>query len=382
MKRTLPFVILVVLAAGIGTQPAVADDNWTEDCNSARTLEPGTYTGTLSPGDTDAFEIRIPEGDSVNVTLQRGNDEATFRFDEVLTGDRGDPSDVTVTEPAYATGEYRQNEDIVVEAFQETGAENDVQFEIYHQNNGGVCLPLQTQYESASDWAISFARNDVKPPELVSPEEVQQLQTKLDRKDQRISELQTTVAEQKQRIKTLKTKLDNTTRPIEITVEPEQREQSFTAGGTAIVTADAPDTVLARLTLDFGGESYTVGSDGRVAVPLEATGEQRMVFSYADARKSVTLNVVGDQNDGGATTGSKQATTASDGTMAAETSTGSAALSDSDGDGMIDSEDYAPEDPDVQQKEDVQSDARTPGFGITTTLVALLSVAVLAARRT
>jgi len=58
-----------------------------------------------------------------------------------------------------------------------------------------------------------------------------------------------------------------------------------------------------------------------------------------------------------ATTEPRQSTSA-DGASEQETE-----LQDSDGDGVIDSEDYAPEDPDVQEKSDLQTSGGGPGFG-------------------
>ncbi|UPV99232.1 hypothetical protein M0R88_11920 [Halorussus gelatinilyticus] len=64
-------------------------------------------------------------------------------------------------------------------------------------------------------------------------------------------------------------------------------------------------------------------------------------------------------------------------TMATPTTTiqtNQGGIKDSDGDGMIDSEDYAPRDPDVQEKSDAQgsTDGSMPGFGLEATLIALL----------
>jgi len=59
-------------------------------------------------------------------------------------------------------------------------------------------------------------------------------------------------------------------------------------------------------------------------------------------------------------------------------------LADSDGDGMIDSADYAPRDPDVQERSDLESttDGSGPGFGVGAALVAVLVLlAVVGTRR-
>lgn len=56
---------------------------------------------------------------------------------------------------------------------------------------------------------------------------------------------------------------------------------------------------------------------------------------------------------------------------------------DSDNDGVVDSEDYAPNDPNVQDRSDVQlsSGQSGPGFGVGMTVVALLVSASIAVRR-
>jgi PGF-CTERM protein len=59
-------------------------------------------------------------------------------------------------------------------------------------------------------------------------------------------------------------------------------------------------------------------------------------------------------------------------------------IQDSDGDGVIDSEDYAPNDPDVQEKSDLEDTTTSgsgPGFGLGLTVTALLLIAVAATRR-
>ncbi|PSP32965.1 chitin deacetylase, partial [Halobacteriales archaeon QH_10_67_22] len=59
-------------------------------------------------------------------------------------------------------------------------------------------------------------------------------------------------------------------------------------------------------------------------------------------------------------------------------------LADSDGDGTIDSADYAPRDPDVQERSDLESttDGSGPGFGVGTAFVAVLVLlAVVGTRR-
>jgi PGF-CTERM protein len=58
-------------------------------------------------------------------------------------------------------------------------------------------------------------------------------------------------------------------------------------------------------------------------------------------------------------------------------------IQDSDGDGMIDSKDYAPRDPDVQEESDVRdaSSEQVPGFGVGATVVALTFAAFAAHRR-
>jgi len=57
-------------------------------------------------------------------------------------------------------------------------------------------------------------------------------------------------------------------------------------------------------------------------------------------------------------------------------------LQDSDGDGMVDSEDYAPHDPEVQEKSDLQetSGGSGAGFGVGVAVVALLIITLVSLR--
>lgn len=68
-------------------------------------------------------------------------------------------------------------------------------------------------------------------------------------------------------------------------------------------------------------------------------------------------------------------------TTTTRTTEAATTLQDSDGDGVIDSEDYAPDDPDVQEKSDIQSDGSIPGFGVGSAVVAMLLTALLVSRR-
>jgi PGF-CTERM protein len=58
-------------------------------------------------------------------------------------------------------------------------------------------------------------------------------------------------------------------------------------------------------------------------------------------------------------------------------------VQDSDGDGVIDSEDYAPQDPEVQDKSDIQdsSGGIVPGFGVGVAVIALLVGTIVFTRR-
>lgn len=58
-------------------------------------------------------------------------------------------------------------------------------------------------------------------------------------------------------------------------------------------------------------------------------------------------------------------------------------IQDSDADGVIDSEDYAPDDPDVQEKSDLQdaSGGSVPGFGVGAAIVTLLIATFIASHR-
>ncbi|WP_152418768.1 hypothetical protein, partial [Haloarcula vallismortis] len=47
----------------------MADDEWSDNCSDAETITPGTYSGNLSPEDTDAFRVKLSEGDFINGTL-------------------------------------------------------------------------------------------------------------------------------------------------------------------------------------------------------------------------------------------------------------------------------------------------------------------------
>jgi PGF-CTERM protein len=80
---------------------------------------------------------------------------------------------------------------------------------------------------------------------------------------------------------------------------------------------------------------------------------------------------------------STPAQTSTQQTSSGQTATSQETPQDSDGDGVPDSEDYAPNDPEVQEKSDLQgsSGASTPGFGVVVTIIAVLGSLLIVVRK-
>lgn len=77
-----------------------------------------------------------------------------------------------------------------------------------------------------------------------------------------------------------------------------------------------------------------------------------------------------------------QASTSTQQTSSGQTATSQETPQDSDGDGVPDSEDYAPNDPEVQEKSDLQGSSSTsfPGFGVVVTIVAIVGLLLVVVR--
>lgn len=169
-------------------------------------------------------------------------------------------------------------------------------------------------------------------------------------------------------------------------------------------SGDVPVDVTVDALADEGGDAYSVTASPAASLTVEQSDEsstatdtpsgteteaETEVTETETPQGSPTESQTPTETESGGTAGTSVATgtstpTATDGgtsTTAAQTT-----VPDSDGDGVPDDEDYAPNDPDVQSKSDLTDEDEisisTPGFGPLVALSSLLGVAALLRRKT
>lgn len=135
--------------------------------------------------------------------------------------------------------------------------------------------------------------------------------------------------------------------------------------------------------------TYEVESARTLYVELDGSGRSAVPVNYA-----LDASTTGTDESGSATTETRTGTPTPTPTPtqpatttqlpATETDDGTAEMNDRDGDGVPDSEDYAPGDPDVQDESDVRDADDTsgaPGFGVVSAVVALAMLLALRRQR-
>lgn len=302
MGRTRPLLIALLVVASVGIVPGtvVADDQWADDCGDAQVLEAGEYTGFLGPGDTDAFKVRMTDGDYITMNVQWDDSEASLSFDQMS----GIIVSVPRDDPAYVgTSGYS----II---FQDEDSDGRVQFQVFAEEDGLICLPLEEAETGGvpTNWRMSFARGDTEPPELASPERISELESQVEQKNQRISQLETileqknqTISELESRISELEAQSSNGSGgdvTIQVTVTPANGQQNFVEGGQAVVQAESENADVSEMSVEYGSGAYQLDSSGQVAIPLAQTGTQEMTLVYGDITKQVSFEVQaeGEQN--------------------------------------------------------------------------------------
>ncbi|MXR19153.1 hypothetical protein [Halobacterium bonnevillei] len=172
-------------------------------------------------------------------------------------------------------------------------------------------------------------------------------------------------------------------------------EQATVTFSTVLDEAGAYDVSISGLSAKT--VAVTSNSESTTTTESATTTAQTTATTTETATPTTTTEVSGTTTAEAATTDANSATTAASGTTtAAEGTTNSQSTErtrtteqDSDGDGVADSNDYAPDDPAVQDKSDVLgdgSDSETggvpvPGFGAGITLVTVSIGAGIAALR-
>lgn len=171
---------MLVVAVGVGLQPAAADEKWPGHCGETETIEPGVHGGTLSPRDQDSFKVNVPEGDFITLKISWDTEaiDDLFIMDD-FTRDLDDDTPAEAREQDGESSEFLEQANLSTASFADTNEsviDNNIQeqllfdensgvtIRVYSEGPGPICLGLATS-DGAGDWQISFAINDAKPPE-------------------------------------------------------------------------------------------------------------------------------------------------------------------------------------------------------------------------
>lgn len=348
----LGIILWVIVGLTVIPIPVTADDAFSDTCVEAETISGGSYSDQLSPKDRDVFVLDLEKGDSVSINMSfeapSGDSEFTIfglnkaavvRAEE--TGDRrieleehfepyGRTEFVYNHEPDISyqgsflkdgsrarsihdirpetTGDndgFVDDDNELVNHYSRFwhGPVGDTEFQIFTETDDPICIVLQTNSRSESGkWAFSMAINDNAPPLIRGSGNADELRTEIERKNQRITELERQVENLQAQLESRQGDSDVT---ITVEVSPSGGQRSFVKGGTAIIDAQSELADLSQLEVQYRGNTYAVDSTGQAAIPLSATGEQELTFSYQGVSESVMLDVIpADEADSTGVSGS------------------------------------------------------------------------------
>jgi len=313
MGRAQPLLIALLVVASVGIVPgvAVADDDWPDRCENASIIEPGSYSGQLSPQDYDTFKVRISDGDYLSFRIGMSNPNA-----RIQTLYHESQSEVSI--PESSTGEDR----VWVAEGLYTDDENDdgvVEFDLYAQETGVFCFPLMDSEDTVTNWSMSFSQGENEPPELVTGQEYKNISNSVAQKDQRISERESLLEQKNQTISELESRISELNSQssngsggditIQVTVNPANGQQNFVEGGEAVVQAENENADVSEMSVEYGSNTYQLNSSGEVAIPLAQTGSQEMTLVYGDTTKQVSFEVQGQEGQNQQNQQNKQDTT-------------------------------------------------------------------------
>ncbi|WP_210424934.1 hypothetical protein [Halorussus halobius] len=338
MKRTALLVALVVASVAV-PQPAVAQEV-PDRCDRTEIRSPGSYSGSLTPSDTDALAFDVPNGEGITVTLS-------------FTGSSSD-SELRV---------FSLNRSVVQKGHEDREPNEYI----------GVF----------NDWANS-ARNDSMT--ISDPAHFHSQDATIRGLDRELDS-----SEDHEELGEMGSSADYPVLPYDTgEMFAVDNYNDFSANPSAEFYSD-----LHRA--ETGDNRFHVYSntDEPTCLQLQTVGEQPGEWSLTIERGTdslateATTAATTQAATGSSDTATSATTAGSDSTAQSNQATESgpsdpttSGLQDSDGDGVVDSEDYAPRDPDVQEKSDLEDDSAVPvpGFGAPATLLAVALAALVALR--
>lgn len=379
LQRTILVVGLLVLSTVASGGVVTAGGSTADLCANAPVLDEGTHSGTVTPNGYSLYRLDVGEAGFVTVRMEFDQQSfSTINIGPATYDSAEDADDYGYTAPnsagyggEYSTSVGQTSSGVTARLgnrraeFERSGGTAEIWVE-----SSPACIAVFGIAEGGT-YTMSVTEGDSTPPEVVTVEEAERLQTEiddlndeLDEREQRIDELETQLADSEERIEELETQLENADVSIDVTVEPSG--ERFVAGSQATVSVDALGASATDVTLSFAGTAYTP-TDGSATIPLEAAGQQELSVEYGDASESVTLDVEAAETTSQATdeTGAESDSDGDETNDAGETATG----------------DDANDASETEVGDDGSGQSGSPGLGVTASLAALLAVVAGLLRR-
>lgn len=219
----LSLIVVTMLIPGVGI--VQADDEWPSKCNKNTPLvETGTYSGSLSPDDRDTLRIDLDKGDYASIQLLYTPPDQAVQ----MAGEQETTTAATDVAPLWVRVDQRTRRSVqdrgrfTYKGFtSQTGGEfdkvsgvsvnnpgymlrtTDVEFRIYAEQNKPLCLILETRQQTAGEWKIALAKNDVQPQKIGTDAIVAQQEL-----EQRVDHLENRIVELEQRVTTVESQLN------------------------------------------------------------------------------------------------------------------------------------------------------------------------------
>jgi hypothetical protein len=403
-----------VVALVLSAPTAVAQDEWPDSEDEAPEVGEGTYEGTVgSADDEDELKIPVEQGDTVTLTLEK----PIRRDTELRVEWPGNQRGVTVADESAEQLERKvtveENGFVQVELTSDTADQGPEDWTLHVDRNEGA-----DEWRDDEDTATEVGPG-VHAGSLSSPDDEDELKIPVEqgdtvnltlfkpiRKDVELrvewpgNQRGTTIADESaRRLSREVTAEENGFVQVELTSDTVRTgeepwslglnaEPNDVGGSTATPTPDPTATA-------------TPTPDQRTATPDRRTPADTETATRTRPPTPTAYETAGPGTPTSSPTprerGAETPVTASpppeygEGTPTDDTATGtvpddgSPTPQDSDDDGVPDSEDYAPRDPDVQEESDLDDEEPTasggmPGFGPVAVALALLTGGLLARR--
>lgn len=331
-KWALPFVVIITVSLFASAPVAADGPEQSDTCEEAPQLTEGVYTGQLTPEGYNLFRLDLDQGEYVTLTVEF--DETDLDHIEMPTGP-GDAEDSDAYGD-HSEGDYNSDYNPTEETYSGVyygGFDDGGEVEIWAEEPP-ICLQLESENGNGGSYTISVsAVNENEPPEIVSSEEAEELETEID-------DLETENEDLEAEIDELETELENAEPTINVSVEPAD-QANFQVGGEMAVSVSSDNVSPSEVSIGFNDEEY-VPTGGEAIIPIASAGLQTLSFEYGDTTETVSIDVA-DAETGDSSSSDNQDT-----------------AGDSDGE---------------------VSGGSGPGFGILGGLIAVLSLGLTALRQ-